>query len=302
MFFIKNVFLFVIVILSSQEVTSTSVLVSEGESSELQVQVVLPESLMEKLDGFEFVLDSYKNIVVKIEDPSTKDTSKLKNIIDEMRHSYQKYGLYVSIPVMHGEFANKLEKLGFKLHDIDTKSKKIFYLYNNGRDIPELNYAYTAAAVYIIRTNPETAEKELLLINERHKIVANIVGGISNKGESPEETAIREVREEVGLNIDKQNLKLIAVFHTVRADKKSCIEFLYVCDTFSGELKADKDEVLQCAWVPMSQILGEADTKVFGKSFHSLWKKVLKGTFRYQKNGVHITKTKKAYQVFNYID
>lgn len=214
-----------------------------------------------------------------------------------MKRSYKSYGLYVTIPVVQGEFASKLEQLGFKLHDIDTSQKRLFYLYSNGREIPELNYAYTAAAVYIIRTNPQTSEKELLVINESQKVIANIIGGISNKGESPEETALREVREEVGLNLEKQNLKLVAVFHTVRSDKKSCVEFLYVCDSFSGEPKVDGSEALQYAWVPMSQILSESDTKVFGKSFHSLWKKVLKGAFKHHRNGVNVTKTKKAYHV-----
>ncbi len=280
-----------------QAITASTSVVREGESSELQVQVVLPESLMEKLEGFEFVLDAYKNIVVKLKEPSAKEASKLQNVIEEMKRSYKNYGLYVTIPVIQGEFANKLEQLGFKLHDVDTNQKKLFYLYSNGRDIPELNYAYTAAAVYIIRKNPKTLEKELLVIKEPQKVIANIIGGISIKGESPEDTALREVREEVGLSLEKQNLKLVAVFHTVRSDNKSCIEFLYVCDTFTGEPRVDGAEALEFAWVPMSQILSDDDAKVFGKSFHSLWKKALKGAFKHQKNGVNLTKTKKAYHV-----
>lgn len=274
----------------------------EGESSDVQVQVVLPESLMAKLEGFEFVLDGYKNIVVSLKSPSTKDTDRLKEITDEMALSYKNYGIYVQIPIEHGEFAGKLEKLGFKLYELDTNAKTLSYLFANGRNIPELNYAYTAAAAFLIRTNPETFEKELLVVNEPQKVTANIIGGISAKGESPEDTVAREVREEVSIDINKQKLKLVAVFHTVRSDKKSCIEFIYICDEFKGVPKVDNVEVTEYAWVPLSQILKEEETTVFGKCFFSLWKKVLRGAFKDHKNGADITKTRRAYQVFNTVD
>ncbi len=274
----------------------------EGEASEVQVQVVIPEPLMAKLEGFEFVLDGYKNIVVTLKSPSTKDTDRLKEVTDEMARSYRNYGIYVQIPIEHGEFAGKLEKLGFKLYELDTNAKTLSYLFGNGRNIPELNYAYTAAAVYLMRTNPETAEKEVLVINEPQKVIANIVGGISAKGESPEDTAVREAREEIGLDVDKKKLKLIAVFHTVRPDRKGCVEFLYLCDEFSGTLKVDGKEVTEYAWIPLSEILKEEETIVFEKSFFSLWKKVLKGAFKGHKNGADITKSRKVYQSFNFVD
>lgn len=299
MIFLRNLFF---ILLIAQVVIDGNAPVREGESSELQVQVILPESLMEKLEGFEFILDAYKNIVINLSNPSSKNATKLQAVIAEMGRSYKNYGLYVSVPVAQAEIASKLEQLGFKLHDLDINQKRLFYLYDNGRDIPELNYAYTAAAVYIIRINSKTSEKELLVINESQKTIANIIGGISNKGESPEDTAVREVREEVGIDIDKKNLKLVAVLHTVRSDKKSCVEFLYLCDKFSGKPKVDGKEALQYEWVPVSQILSANDTKIFGKSFYSLWKKLLAGTFKNQEEGFNITENKKAYQTFNFIN
>ena len=84
----------------------------------------------------------------------------------------------------------------------------------------------------MLRNNPETGVREILIINEPQKTIANIIGGISEKGESPEDTVIRETREEVGVTLNKDKLKLVAVAHTVRPDKKSLVEFLYVCDEF----------------------------------------------------------------------
>lgn len=73
MSFFRNVHFAAIILLVAQGIAASTSIVREGESSELQVQVVLPESLMEKLEGFEFVLDAYKNIVVKLKDPSTRE-------------------------------------------------------------------------------------------------------------------------------------------------------------------------------------------------------------------------------------
>lgn len=303
MTFLKKFFWFLPVVIFLEHKIDASALPSrEGEASEVQVQVILPELLMAKLEGFEFFIDSYKNIVVTLSSLSSKETDQLKEVISEMANSYKNYGLYVHIPVVCGESAVKLEKLGFRLHDLDTNTKNLSYLYGNGRNIPELNYAYTAAAVYLMRTNPETSEKEVLLINEPQKIIANIIGGISSKGESPEDTVAREVGEEVNLEINKKKLKLVAVFHTVRPDKKSCVEFIYTCDEFKGTPRVDGVEVTECLWVPLSTLLQEEETKIFDKPFHTLWKKVLKGVFKDQKYGFNVAKTKKVYQTFNPID
>ncbi len=204
------------------------------EAADVQAQVIVPASLNSKLTGLDHKIDSYKNIVIMLKSPSNRVVSQLKRVIAEMQKSYKNYGLYVQIPVNHGDFSSKLEKIGFKFCESDTTLKTLTYLYANGRNIPELNYAYTAAAVYLLRNNPETGVREILIINEPQKTIANIIGGISEKGESPEDTVIRETREEVGVTLNKDKLKLVAVAHTVRPDKKSLVEFLYVCDEFEG--------------------------------------------------------------------
>ncbi len=128
-----------------------------------------------------------------------------------MKKSYKNHALYVHIPVRCGEFSDELESLGFKLCELNTDTKTVTYLYPNGRNIPELNYAYTSGMVCLLRTNPKSGVKEILIINEPLKAIANIIGGISERGEAPEDTAVREVHEEVGININKEKLKLVAV-------------------------------------------------------------------------------------------
>lgn len=299
--FKKLLYLFTILFVSLKIDASEPGKISLGEASAVQVEAVIPESLKKPLKVFEHKLDAYKNICIMLDSPSPEGIVHLRAVIQEMRKAYINHGLYVHIPVSCGGFSAQLEALGFKLCELSTDTKTLIYLYRNGRNIPELNYAYTAAAVYLLRTNPETAIKEILIINEPLKTIANIIGGISEKGESPEETAVRETLEEVGIKITKEKLKLVAVFHTVRADKKACIEFLYVCDKFEGVPKVGGAEVSECVWVPLSELLKDG-AKVFGKPFYPLWQKILKNDFKAQEYGQGITPTKKVYQHFSTIE
>ncbi len=291
MFFLKN-FQFLFVALS---------VLLKIEAADVQAQVIVPASLNTKLNGLDHKIDSYKNIVITLKTPSNGAVNQLKRVIAEMQKSYKNYGLYVQIPVNHGDFSSKLEKIGFKFCESDTTLKTLTYLYANGRNIPELNYAYTAAAVYLLRNNPETGAREILIINEQQKTIANIIGGISEKGESPEETVIRETREEVGVTLNKTKLKLVAIAHTVRPDKKSLVEFLYVCDEFEGTPKVDGKEVSECTWVPVSNLLKEG-VKIFEKPFSPFWQQFLKNEFKDCENGAAINNNKKAYQHFSSVD
>lgn len=273
----------------------------EIEAADVQAQVIVPASLNTKLNGLDHKIDSYKNIVITLKTPSNGAVNQLKRVMAEMQKSYKNYGLYVKIPVNHGDFSTKLENIGLKFCESDTTLKTLTYLYANGRNIPELNYAYTAAAVYLLRNNPETGAKEILIINEQQKTIANIIGGISEKGESPEETVIRETREEVSITLNKDKLKLVAVAHTVRPDKKSLVEFLYVCDEFEGTPKVDGKEVSECTWVPVSNLLKEG-VKIFEKPFSPFWQRFLKNEFKDCENGAAINNNKKAYQHFSSVD
>lgn len=303
MSFLKNSF-FVIVIFSVLLKINAAEIgkVLEGEASEVQVQTVLPEQLMALLEKEKYVytLDAYKNIVITLDDPSSGNISSLQTVINEMGVTYRNYGLYVHIPVSAGEFSAKLEKLGLRLYELNASTKTLVYLYANGRNIPELNYAYTAVAVCLLRTNP-SGKKEALVINEPQKTIANIVGGCLKKGESPEDTVVRSAREEVCIDINKANLKLVAVCHTIRADKKSYVEFLYTCDAFKGKPVADGIEVRQYTWVPLSELL-QNGVKVFAKPFGPFWQRLLKGEFKDLENGGAINKNKRVYQHFTFVE
>ena len=303
MTFLRNSSLLLIIISFLFKIDAAQAInVLEGEASEVQVQTVIPDHLMTLLEKEKYIytLDSYKNIVITIDEPTAGNISSLQTIITEMGITYRNYGLYVHIPVSAGEFSAKLEKLGLRLYELNSDAKTLTYLYANGRNIPDINYAYSVVAVCLLRTNPNGA-KEALVINEPQKTISNLVGGCLKKGESPEDAVVRCAREEISVDLNKAKLKLVAVCHTIRADKKSYVEFLYTCDEFHGKPTADGIEFRQYTWAPLSELL-KSGVKIFAKPFSPIWQKLLKGEFKDLEKGAAINRNKQAYQRFSFIE
>lgn len=75
------------------------------------------------------------------------------------------------------------------------------------------------------------------------------VGGKFEKGESPEECLIREVREETGLTLTSYSLRGIVTFVSDKWGEEYM--FLYTADEYEGEIKeCDEGELV---WVDKSE-------------------------------------------------
>ena len=78
-------------------------------------------------------------------------------------------------------------------------------------------------------------------------------GGAVERDESVEDALRREVREELNLELDE--IRLFGVYsgpdyHHVypNGDETSCIDIVYVCGKYHGEMKLQKEEVAEAAW------------------------------------------------------
>ena len=89
-------------------------------------------------------------------------------------------------------------------------------------------------------------EKKVLMVwqhVERGDIVWNFPGGGIEKGETPEEAAVREVKEETGYSVRLLKLML-----------KSSFKYTYLATITGGHLRIDKDnpdnaDIVDAAWV-----------------------------------------------------
>ena len=77
------------------------------------------------------------------------------------------------------------------------------------------------------------------------------VGGHFEKGESPEECLLREVKEETGLTLTSYRLRGIVTFVSDRWPTEYM--HLFTADGFTGELKECDEGVLE--WIPRDRLL-----------------------------------------------
>lgn len=98
-----------------------------------------------------------------------------------------------------------------------------------------------ASTLVFIRRNGET----LMLLRDKknadlHKYRFNGVGGKFEKGESPEECAVREIKEETGLDAKSLLYRGFLSF-PLFDDETDWLVFVYECRDFDGEIK-ESDE------------------------------------------------------------
>jgi 8-oxo-dGTP pyrophosphatase MutT (NUDIX family) len=103
-----------------------------------------------------------------------------------------------------------------------------------------MNATHRAAGGFALRDGAG----RLLLIHQAYgKREWDFVGGGAEPGESPEETAIREAREEIGLTVAPRGL--IGVYHN-RA--RAILVFLFTGVVTGGTLTLQEDEIAEIGW------------------------------------------------------
>ncbi|HEY4525804.1 MAG TPA: NUDIX domain-containing protein [Candidatus Paceibacterota bacterium] len=79
-------------------------------------------------------------------------------------------------------------------------------------------------------------------------------GGKLEFGETFEVGAGREVKEETGIELDKNNIKLISVSND-RVTDAHFITVGFVCDSFSGEARVmEPDEITEWGWYDLNNL------------------------------------------------
>ncbi len=107
----------------------------------------------------------------------------------------------------------------------------------------------TSAGGIVVRTNPTTKKREVLLIADRYGMIAPPKGHIE-PGETYEEAAIREVREETGLDVVSR-ASLGAVRYRFPWDSgvtEKTVHY-FLMEAVGGHLAAQPGETLDVMWV-----------------------------------------------------
>jgi len=100
----------------------------------------------------------------------------------------------------------------------------------------------------------------LILVFESQSGFAALPGGISEQGETPEETAIRESFEETGLGVRIEKLVTIyrlTVLNKDGSEKSIFLHYLFLTSTTDSEARPSsewKNSGAKCNWVALSDL------------------------------------------------
>ena len=137
----------------------------------------------------------------------------------------------------------------------------------------ELNLLHWEVGVFVIN------EKMQALLQRRSKNkkidpnVWSICGGHVNADEEPEMTAIRELREEIGLRILNNDLHIFGDNEVkIRESNSHIVKFYYViCNKKEEEFTIQKEELSEIRWLDIDKIIemikaNDKENMVFGRN------------------------------------
>ena len=110
-----------------------------------------------------------------------------------------------------------------------------------------------------------------VLIIEQFQGFFSFPKGHVEKGETEEETAIREVKEETNIDIEIISDKTYKINYKINNDTKKEVVF-FLAKAISFDLKNQENEIISCEWVDKDKVL---DTLTY-KNIKKVWTDVLK--------------------------
>ncbi|RYZ43446.1 MAG: NUDIX hydrolase [Myxococcaceae bacterium] len=97
--------------------------------------------------------------------------------------------------------------------------------------------------------------REVLLLQNSYKQAFSLPGGGRNRGESPEETGARELREEVGLDVPATRLRVVSELHHTDEFKHDRCHFVELELDSEPALTIDQREVVWARWLDVETVL-----------------------------------------------
>lgn len=108
--------------------------------------------------------------------------------------------------------------------------------------------SYTVGAVVVLRRD----DGRVLMVDQRHSGGWALPGGHLRRGEDPVDGLLREVREEVGLRLERGQLPAPTALVDASARR---VDLVFVLDADDQQpRRADEDEVLRLGWFPLDDL------------------------------------------------
>jgi len=102
----------------------------------------------------------------------------------------------------------------------------------------------------------ETTVNEILVVKSSYKPYWTLPGGVVDPGESPQECAMRETFEEVGVTVDPANVTFVAIVDR-RSDMAETYQFIFkatIDDVMRRNITLQASEVQESDFVTKEQV------------------------------------------------
>lgn len=105
----------------------------------------------------------------------------------------------------------------------------------------------------------EDKRGRLLVLKAHYKPYWSLPGGFIDEGDTPREAAIREVQEEIGIELDAQNLEFAAFVDRISEVADTYLFVFRVIDPVGSDIKLtlQPDEIAEYDWVTRADILNK---------------------------------------------
>lgn len=179
--------------------------------------------------------------------PEEELKEKLLNFAEPFKETRR--AIILEIPHERSAILDIVRQAHFTFHYGDQDQTT--WVIKNHSSLPYPFTTVSGAHVIVLK------EDKVLVIEDRiRKGILGFPAGGSDPGEFARETACRELHEEVGLSVQSENLKLIALINRKKANKQGAnlIGHCFLAQKFIGELKIDPIEIVQAFWISLQEL------------------------------------------------
>lgn len=133
----------------------------------------------------------------------------------------------------------------------DNKKKKIGKVLDREQGEPSIGEYKLSAHLWIVNSNGQFLIQKRSQNRKANPNKWAFTGGAIDSGETPEDGAIREAKEELGIELDLETLELLITF---KRESDFVDVWLAKSDVEIEHIKIQEDEVSESKWVSLKEL------------------------------------------------
>lgn len=213
------------------------------------------------------------------EDTLPTDPREFATLLEASVEAWRSEGckvVWLRLPLHTAALVPIAVESGFVYHHATEDAVQLTLTLVHGSYVPPFATHYIGAGGVVLRrageerpvgdTRANGAAAELLVVSEAYRTRRHykLPGGALHPGEHIVDAALREVKEETGIDTSFESLVCFRHWHGYRHGK-SDIYFVCRLKPLSFEIERDETEISECFWMPVEEYLAHPDVHAFNR-------------------------------------